>query len=209
MRKIVKAKVKKGDFALITYTEHDGKAKHTIEEKSPVHQDFKNAIAGLTPHFVLLCGLADSAEVKSIAKMPAEMTKDIAAYAYSIGGNDDDAGIVISGQKTLKNGKVITINSPFTRFKEDEATAYKFIKDLAAAVEKVETEVAAYLDNGKRAPEPQMSMFDDVDDDDDTDARPPKSGSTPAVVFGPAENANDAPKTTATRGRKKAVDKIK
>jgi hypothetical protein len=189
-RKIVKVKLIEGTTPLISFVTGEGrkKAKTTIESKTPVHDDFKSAFAGLTLHFTLLAGFVDISEIKQFGNPPKKATEDFRVSGYSIGGADDDPGIIITGIRTLKNGKTVTVNTPFTRFNEETETGYKFIDQLLESIDRVEKESAEYLDNGKSAPDPQMSMFEDHDE-------------SPNGI----DSGIDT-KTASKRGRKKTAD---
>lgn len=72
---------------------------------------------------------------------------------YHISGEDRDQ-IVLTGQKTLRTGKILTFNTPVLRMTEEGENAYKFAAELHQAVEKCQTQVREFL-NGKTAEDPQ------------------------------------------------------
>lgn len=157
---IRKVKVTKADRLEISYKkeEADGSSSEVTEKhNSKVHEDLKNAMAQLRVHLGMMTGYIKKSDVKD----PAMYGKDVDSFhvgGYSIGGDDEDQGIVISGHRILPDGgKAVILNTPFTRFNEDEATRYKFMDQLIDLVENVRNEVNAYL-GGKFALNPQTSL---------------------------------------------------
>jgi hypothetical protein len=165
--KIKKAKIVKDKTLELSYvkTEDDKSVTKVNEEhNAEVHRDLKRAFAGLDPHLAIINEFIKSSTVIEIEKVDAELVNDFHATGYSIGGDDGDEGIVISGRKTLSNGKAFNFNTVFTRFTATEETGYKFVDDLLKKIGIIEAEVVAYLNDGKKADDAQGSLFDDKGD---------------------------------------------
>lgn len=160
MIEIKNVKITKADRAVIVYkkSEVDGATSEVTENHhSKVHEDFKNALAQLAVHFGVLTGYIKSSDVKD----PALYGKDVDSFhvsGYSIGGEDEDQGIVIKGYRILPgSGKAVILNSPFTRFNEGDETRYKHMDHLINLIENARDEATKYL-GGKFAPEPQLAL---------------------------------------------------
>lgn len=113
-----------------------------------VHQDFINALNGLKIHFALLCDLREVSkfpEKYDVDKFDHEQFLDkIVITGITLGGDDNNAGIVIIGQKELPGGGILNLVTPFTRFESD----YVWCVELEEAVKGVCYEAEEYL-NGK------------------------------------------------------------
>jgi hypothetical protein len=150
-----KVKLVKKETVEVSYskTEEDGSITEVSEShKTVVHPDLKNAMQKLAPHLACLTEYVTVTKIKN-----KEEVENFFVTGYSIGGDEDDLGIVITGQRTLKNGKTITLNTPFTRFDEADESKYYFIDQVNQLVGEIEEEVSAYLD-GKKAPDPQQEL---------------------------------------------------
>lgn len=117
----------------------------------PVHEDLKNAFLKLHKHLAVLCD-----EVKTPKKGDFETVEFEGFFArgFSIGGNDENEGVTISGSKDGKFGNV-NLNSPFTKY---EGSDYPFVSELGSDIGNCIYEVEEYLFNEKRAPEKQLEM---------------------------------------------------
>jgi hypothetical protein len=152
--KIKKAKIKDNLFLEVEYSEDlpghskkDTKLSCTV----PVHDDLKESFKRLHKHLAILCD-----------EVPAPKKKDFATSefigfevrGFSIGGNDENEGVTISGSKEGKYG-LVNLNTPFTKWENKE---YPFSREIANDVQSAIYEVEEYLFNEKRAPEKQLSM---------------------------------------------------
>lgn len=135
------------------HTKKDARLKCTI----PIHEDLKAAFDALHVHLAILC------DNPGIPKKPDFTTLEIPSYtakSFTVGGNDENEGVTISGYKEGKYG-LVNLNSPFTKY---EGSDYPHIYELSEAVEKAIYEVEEYLFNGKRAPEKQLDLgFDETE----------------------------------------------
>jgi len=145
-----------------TLLEHDGDESTNTEVvvMSPrrAHQDLVRAFKELIPHLILL---TESIEGKSLDDVSKDVRfKNFEARSFSIGGNDEHRGCVISGVRTLNGNKVISLNTPFTRFEPDtDAGQYEYLEELQAAIDTCIDEIKAFLE-GKHAVNPQLQLFE-------------------------------------------------
>lgn len=158
--KITKAKLTKERLSInYTKTRDDGSHSETSENPEwEVHPDLKSALGLLAIHMAIMTDYVTNKQVKNIEKHDSELCKDFTISGYSIGGDEGDEGIVISGHKILKNGKALILNTPFARFEEGDETRYAFMEDLMNCVSRIEKEVLSYLDGSKKASPAQMQM---------------------------------------------------
>jgi hypothetical protein len=152
--KIKKAKVKEDLFLEVEYSEDlpghskkDTKLSCTV----PVHEDLKNAFDKLHVHMAILCDEVKAPKKKDFA---ASEFPDFKVRGFSIGGNDDHTGVTISGSKDGLYG-LVNLNTPFTKY---ESSEYPFLSELAEDIQVCEHEVIQYLFEGKRAPEKQIEI---------------------------------------------------
>ena len=141
--KIKKAKIKEELFLEVEYSEDlpghskkDTKLSCTV----PVHDDLKNAFQNLHKHLALLCDQI-KAKVKNIETFTHEDLGLFSVRGFSIGGNEDNEGVTISGMFEGKYG-IVNLNTPFTKY---ESVEYPFVSELADNVESCLYEVTQYL----------------------------------------------------------------
>lgn len=171
---ITKVKLIKGgetlELSTVKQEANRSTTKAKEEHSAAVHVDLKSAMLQLAIHFAILADYIKPSQVKAIKVPDEEMGVDVDELSYdpelikgfnvtgySLGGDEEDRGIIITGHKLKSNGKAIIINTPFTRFIEAEESMYQFIDHLEYKISKVEAEVQLYL-QGKVAPEPQASF---------------------------------------------------
>lgn len=157
--KIKKAKLKDELFLEGEYTEElPGHSKNDTKISStvPVHQDLKDAMQKLHAHLAILCDVGVKAPKKK--EFGTADYPEFTVKGFSIGGNDENEGITISGYKEGVYG-LVNLNTPFTKYEND---TYPFTEELNMDVEAVLHEVEQYLFHEKKAPEKQLSMeFED------------------------------------------------
>jgi len=166
--KIKKASIKDGLFLNVEYTEElqghskkDTKLSCTV----PIHEDLKTAFQKLHRHLAILAD-QEKAPKNSTAFQQVEYEK-FGVRGFSIGGNDENEGVTISGYLDGKYG-IVNLPSPFTKF---EGSEYPFLSELYDDVSACIDEVEEYLFNGKRAPEQQLELFgEELEDEDEKDA---------------------------------------
>lgn len=160
---IEKAKLVKGETLDYNYTKTDDKgAKSKVTEslKAPVHGDLKQAYANLDIHLAIMCGYLTPARIKEIAMPAPELSEGFHVTSFSLGGDEDDPGVVISGHYLKPDGKPVILNSPFYRFEGSEQSRYIFMDDLQERIERLDTEIRAYVGGSKRGEDPQLNLFD-------------------------------------------------
>lgn len=124
----------------------------TKESNIPPHADLINALKQLTTHLALITEQVND----TTSPQAANVMKNIKVTQLSIGGDDDQTGVTLVGMRTLSNGKVLNLVSPFTKF-DDEYEDYIHIDQLFTDVHLALEEFEAYL-NGKYAPAKQMEL---------------------------------------------------
>ncbi len=128
-----------------------------------IHDDLKSAFAKLTPHLALIAEMVDDVDSTRFDKFIsgvitddtlAEMFKYFKVTGFSIGGSGESEGVTLIGQKELTTSKILNITTPFTKWDDGD---YKYVSELAEAIESCKHEVIEYL-NGKMAPPAQVEM---------------------------------------------------
>lgn len=161
--KLVTQKVRKEQktTALVSYRKTLADGSHRDCEESgdaEVHPDFKKAMSALTVHLAVISEFVDLDHVDNVT--PA-MIQDFSVTSYSIGGKEDNEGIVITGHKILSTGKALGLNTPFTRFEEEDG--YVFMEHVINQLGIIEDEAKAYLDGSKVGVNKQLNMaFDET-----------------------------------------------
>lgn len=169
---------------LINKRDGDLPKKSTEECDWPAHIDFVTTVQKLAVHLAVLTG--------SIPEKKSHENKEVLKFTvtgYSIGGKEGAEGFTITGYRITPFGTVI-LNSPFRRFDQDPETAYSLIDEVKGVIHGIEeTSDTPYINGiedegvlyygGKRAPNPQQSLFDSADhsstdhpDDDENDNKP-------------------------------------
>lgn len=143
---ILKAKVTKDNTLTATYRDETGTV--TIEGKNLVTSDLTNAFGELVSHMAFLCELKEADGKEFLNDLPDNIGQILEVTGYSIGGDGDSRGVTLTGKRFLKSNKVLNLNSPFTKF-EDDNEPYQFAFDLEQAISTCEYEVHEYLFNKK------------------------------------------------------------
>lgn len=129
--------------------------------KRPVHDDFRKALLGMRIHWALGMTYLAAGKKKSVDAFDEEDLKDYTVTGISLGKNEDETGVVITGYKTREDGKCCIANTPYQKFEGDEdAPDYgfnRFLENLQDRVKKVLDETRLYL-GGKRAPKVQAEL---------------------------------------------------
>jgi hypothetical protein len=140
----------------------------TLKSNRYVHPDMINAMRFLTPHLAFLCELTSPVNEDWDTFETGEIYEDkrfskFAVTGISIGGQDEHEGVTIIGRKNLRNKRVLNLTTPFMKFEpgEHDSEPYEFNYELSAAVATVVREVIAFIEDGKCALDPQLSLFDE------------------------------------------------
>lgn len=158
-----KIKLRDKMFASVEYDEvHTGDSVRdscTKECNHPVHDDFKNHMQALAAHCVLITELVDVTKVKGdLENYHPALLDHITVKSISLGSTEGE-GVTISFERKLSNGKVVNMNTPYTKY-YDEATPYKFNTDLELAVNDLLKEAEEYLAGNKYGVKQATMDFD-------------------------------------------------
>lgn len=115
----------------------------------PAHPDFREALDALRVHWGLLATFLEYGKKKSAASFTEDELSKFTVKGISMGKNEDDPGIVITGMKERWDKKMILVNTPFERFDVEDGVGHKFIEELKFAVDVVLNEAKEYI-GGKR-----------------------------------------------------------
>lgn len=143
---ILKAKVTKDNTLTASYRDENGTT--TVEGKNLVTNDLRNAFNVLVAHLAFLCEQKEADGKEFLEDLPEGIDKKLEVTGFVIGGEDESRGVTLIGKRFLKSNKVLNLNSPFTKF-DDENEPYQFAFELEQAVEACSYEVNEYLFNKK------------------------------------------------------------
>lgn len=143
---ILKAKITKDNTLVATYKDENGTT--TVEGKNLVTNDLKRAFSMLVPHMAFLCEQKEAENKLSLDELPDNIETILDVTGYTVGGDGDSKGVTVTGKRFLKSSKVLNLNTPFTKF-NDENEQYDFQFELEQAVEQCDFEVREYLFNKK------------------------------------------------------------
>ena len=167
---IESAKIKDNIFCEYSYSEIVENPKDnrnnsvTVSSDAPIHSDLTNSFRQLIPHMAIICEEVPNhdSDIQIIDDIEADTDGKFTRFAvthFSISSSGENQGVVIMGLKKLSNGEQITLKTPKVKFFESN---YSYAQELYAAVQKCKEEVKEYH-FGKRAPNPQMELFDSED----------------------------------------------
>lgn len=143
---ILKAKITKDNTLVATYKDENGTT--TVEGKNLVTNDLKRAFSMLVPRMAFLCEQKEAENRLSLDELPDNIETILEVTGYTVGGDGDSKGVTVTGKRFLKSSKVLNLNTPFTKF-NDENEQYDFQFELEQAVEQCDFEVREYLFNKK------------------------------------------------------------
>lgn len=143
---ILKAKITKDNTLVATYKDENGTT--TVEGKNLVTNDLKRAFSMLVPHMAFLCEQKEAENRLSLDELPDNIETILEVTGYTVEGDGDSKGVTVTGKRFLKSSKVLNLNTPFTKF-NDENEQYDFQFELEQAVEQCDFEVREYLFNKK------------------------------------------------------------
>lgn len=143
---ILKAKITKDNTLVATYKDENGTT--TVEGKNLATNDLKRAFSMLVPHMAFLCEQKEAENRLSLDELPDNIETILEVTGYTVGGDGDSKGVTVTGKRFLKSSKVLNLNTPFTKF-NDENEQYDFQFELEQAVEQCDFEVREYLFNKK------------------------------------------------------------
>src|SRR5690606_6818893 len=97
----------------------------TVQVSSEViiHDDMRLAFRQLVPHLCLICEEIEDSDDLAVAmdsinslNEESDLATKLQSYrvtAFKTSGSGDGEGVTITGQKKLKSGKVVNLNTPF------------------------------------------------------------------------------------------------
>lgn len=161
---IKKAKLTGGLFLEATYKMHnraEGTSKEITEKNdSPVHGDLTQAFRALHKHLPILCDYVKATKIETeifgTVQPDYDWVTEFEVTAFTVSGTDENTGVVLIGNKSLKEGKQVNLVTPFVKFSDTEF--YRFGEELASDIEACIYEVKEYLFNGKKAPKQQLEI---------------------------------------------------
>jgi hypothetical protein len=132
-----------------------------------VHDDLIAAFDHLKIHMVKACDFKKSELIDrtTIDDFDLSFLSDYRIKGFSIGGADDNEGVVLIGSREFSSGKVLNIITPFIRY-ADEIDPYEFSCELADAINAAVYEVEQYLFADKYAVKQLEIPFDEEGNDE-------------------------------------------
>lgn len=123
--------------------------------ENPIHDDLKQAFAGLNPHLASL-----SEQYNEEGALDSDR---IVCRGFSIGSNGE--GVTLHGSRHLSNGKSFNFNSPFYKWSADqpELAFEEETNSLKGAVNTCRAEVIKYLFKHKYQPEIKIEEDEEID----------------------------------------------
>lgn len=147
--KIVKAKLEKGTYLAIVFV--DGSAEVVMRyPHTEAPPKLVKAFMAFNHH---ICDLTEQYDTTGQPDYD-----NVACRGYSIKGEDEKEGIVLTGIRSLKSGKSITLNTPFIGL-EIEGSSYENIKRLVEALDRCHTEITSFMENNKTPDQIQGKLF--------------------------------------------------
>jgi hypothetical protein len=138
--------IKKGEKIEVGYKEKCGDLSAYTDRTGdyPPHKHLMTAMDGLRVHLAIMADYILEADFHN-----EEEIKKFNVTGYSIGGNEDEPGLVITGTRITGRGKAVNMNTPFQKLDVD-AEQYEHIEDLKNKIKDIVKEVNAYLFDGKQ-----------------------------------------------------------
>lgn len=156
---ITKGKLLKGDKVEIEYTKRDSPdskpAECSEKHTDPPRPEFKKAFANLAIHAALIGEFIPLTHIDDLTDPRA--AEDFNVSGFTCIGEDEDAGVILTAQKTLKSGKTLGFNTPIIRFNDISENPYPRLDELLNSIDLCRAELKLYL-SGKHAPDPQLSL---------------------------------------------------
>ena len=164
--KVKKAKISKGGRVEASYTDVDGN-EITLKGKNVCHNDLKVATAKLIPYFADLTEQKESdfinwKDLDSVENI--DLLRKIEVTGVSIGGDDMNPIVTLTGKRTLNTSKGLNINTPGVEL-NSETLDWIHIDDFDVAVQGFFYEVGLYITDRKWQVVQSEINFD-VDPDD-------------------------------------------
>lgn len=148
-----------------TYIDEDGN-EITLKGKNKCHNDLRVAFAALVPYFA---DLTEQKEADGIdwdnleGADTVERLRKLDVTGVSIGGDENNRIVTMTGKRTLLTSRVLNLNAPGVEM-ESETFEWSHIDDFDIALQTLIYEVKEYIVNRKWEVE-QKSLFDGDPDD--------------------------------------------
>lgn len=129
---------------------------------APAHEDLIERLKPFVEHLMLVCEMVREPKGRPAFDGSLNSTGQyIVGSVTSRGGEDEKkpVQVFVYGRKKLKSGHVTNFGTYGVKLNH-AAEAYKYADDLEAHWDALKEEVWAYLFEGKRAPNPQTSILD-------------------------------------------------
>lgn len=181
--KIKKAKINRNGTVEASYTDAEGN-EVVFKGKNKCHNDLRAAFACLIPFF------ADLTEQKEADRIDwdnpqgennVDLLRKIDVTGISIGGDDSNRIITLTGRRTLFTSQILNLNSPGVEM-DSEIFEWMHIDEFDMAVQAVLFEVGEYLFNRKWEVV-QLEMNFDADPDDPFASASPTDSVTPVEEY--------------------------
>lgn len=140
--------------------------KYHVESAKDIHPDLRALFDRLRPimgrifNITSFLSMMETDDFKATKKQKDqardfadEMMRNIEVRGVSLSGQDDNVGVVLTGQFTVSNNQQTAINSPRLRYNSE---TFGFEEELEDIVCNIEREVYAFLFKGKKA---QLELF--------------------------------------------------
>lgn len=162
---IKKAKLSKGGCIEASYIDEEGN-EVTLKGKNKCHNDLRVAFAALVPYFADLTEQkeADGIDWNNLEEAKTvELLRRLDVTGVSIGGDENNRIVTVTGRRTLLTSRVLNLNSPGVEM-ESETFEWSHIDDFDLALQNLIFEVKEYILNRKWEVE-QKSLFEGDPDD--------------------------------------------
>ena len=185
--KIKKAKLVKSGQLETTYIDSEGN-EISLKGAYKCHQDLRRAFFALVPYFTDLTEQKEADEIDwslPDSEQNGHLLRKIEVRGISIGGDESNRMVTLTGRRTLFTSRVLNINSPSVEM-DSETFEWNHLDEFDIELKNLLYEVEEYIVNSKReADEP--SLFDNIADaSDDPFAEP-----TPTADAAPIEDSID------------------
>lgn len=133
---------------------------------APVHDDLRIAFALLNNHLAHLCFqplTEHNPAHKENKELPA-LICPVHCIGFKLSGNGETEGVTLFGSRTLPNAKAISLSSPTQKWSGD-IFEYAHSNELSEIIMQCVGEVELYLFEDKHAPDNQLSLFPEEEED--------------------------------------------
>lgn len=161
--KLLKGDRKNPDVVEIDYRKRESSeakwAKVSEEHKDPPRKQFRQAFEALRIHAALIGEFIPN--LPSLDHDDPALTKDFTVSGFSLSGEGDKEGVILTAQKTLSTGKTMGFNTPLIRLQDASENAYPYVDELWECLDVCKSEIREYL-KGNYGEEEQPELPFDV-----------------------------------------------